>query len=132
MSDIDAPMRYAEPMTDRSSRDGSITLVVLLALALAVAAVGLAMVSREVAEPIVLAILAALAVVGVFCLFAGAVGILHFGQRHERNDLTKAFVDNLPHGALIGDASGRVFYANRAYRELLGLDDEAPVPAPDR
>ena len=132
MSDIDAPMRYAEPMTDRSSRDGSITLVVLLALALAVAAVGLAMVSREVAEPFVLAILAALAVVGVFCLFAGAVGILHFGQRHERNDLTKAFVDNLPHGALIADASGRVFYANRAYRELLGLDDEAPVPAPDR
>ncbi|MDJ0514265.1 MAG: response regulator [Methyloceanibacter sp.] len=132
MSDIDAPMRYAEPTTDRTSRDGSVALVVLLALALAVAAVGLAVVSREVAEPFVLAILAALAVVGVFCLFAGAVGILHFGQRHERNDLTKAFVDNLPHGALIGDSSGRVFYANRAYRELLGLDAEAPVPAPDR
>ncbi|MEM7398080.1 MAG: response regulator [Pseudomonadota bacterium] len=132
MSDIDAPMRYAEPTTDRTSRDGSVTLVVLLALALAVAAVGLAMVSREVAEPFVLAILAALAVVGVFCLFAGAVGILHFGQRQERNDLTKSFVDNLPHGALIGDSSGRVFYANRAYRELLGLDAEAPVPAPDR
>ncbi|BAQ17133.1 cell cycle histidine kinase CckA [Methyloceanibacter caenitepidi] len=132
MSDIDAPMRYAEPMMDRTGRDGSITLVVLLALALAVAAVGLAMLSREVAEPFVLAILAALAVVGVFCLFAGAVGILYFGQRHERNDLTKAFVDNLPHGALIGDASGRVFYANQAYRELLGLDAEAPVPAPDR
>jgi len=132
MTDIDAPMRYAEPTTDPTSRDGSVVLVVLLALALAVAAVGLAMVSREVAEPFVLAILAALAVVGVFCLFAGAVGILHFGQRHERNDLTKAFVDNLPHGALIGDATGRVFYANRAYRELLGLDAEAPVPAPDR
>lgn len=132
MSDIDAPMRYAEPITDRTSRDGSVGLVVLLALALAVAAVGLAMVSREVAEPFVLAILAALAVVGVFCLFAGAVGILYFGQRHERNDLTKAFVDNLPHGALIGDATGRVFYANRAYRDLLGLDTEAPVPAPDR
>ncbi|ODR99064.1 hybrid sensor histidine kinase/response regulator [Methyloceanibacter methanicus] len=125
-------MRYAEPITDRTSRDGSVGLVVLLALALAVAAVGLAMVSREVAEPFVLAILAALAVVGVFCLFAGAVGILYFGQRHERNDLTKAFVDNLPHGALIGDATGRVFYANRAYRDLLGLDTEAPVPSPDR
>ena len=132
MSDIDAPMRYAEPITDRTNRDGSVGLVVLLALALAVAAVGLAMVSREVAEPFVLAILAALAVVGVFCLFAGAVGILYFGQRHERNDLTKAFVDNLPHGALIGDATGRVFYANNAYRDLLGLDPEAPVPPPDR
>ena len=132
MTDINAPMRYAEPAADRTERDGSVGLVVLLALALAVAAVALAMVSREMAEPFVLAILAGLAVVGVFCLFAGAVGILYFGQRHARNDLTKAFVDNLPQGALIADGGGRVLYANRAYRELLGLDAEAAVPPPDR
>ena len=70
MTDIDAPMRYAAPAADRSERDGSVGLVVLLALALAVAAVGLAVVSREMAEPFVLAILAGLAVIGVFCLFA--------------------------------------------------------------
>ena len=132
MTDIDAPMRYASPAADLPSRDGSVALVVLLALALAVAAVGLAMVSREMAEPFVLAILAGLAVVGVFCLFAGAVGILHFGGRHARNDVTKAFVDNLPQGALIADSSGRVLYANESYRDLLGLDLEASVPAPDR
>ncbi|MEM7191812.1 MAG: PAS domain-containing protein [Pseudomonadota bacterium] len=132
MSDINAPMPYPEPIADRASRDGSVVRVVLLALVLAAAAVGLAMVSRDIAEPFVLAILAALAVVGVFCLFAGAVGILYFGQRHERNDITKAFVDNLPHGALIGDSTGRVFYANRAYRDLLGLETDAPVPSPDR
>ncbi len=125
MTDIDAPMRYASPAADRSERDGSVSLVVLLALALAVAAVGLAMVSREMAEPFVLAILAGLAVIGVFCLFAGAVGILHFGSRQARNDVTKAFVDNLPQGALIADASGRVLYANEAYRDLLGLDPDA-------
>ena len=132
MTDINAPMRYAEPVADNTERDGSIGLVVLLALALAVAAVGLAMVSREMAEPFVLAILAGLAVVGVFCLFAGAVGILYFGQRHARNDLTKAFADNLPQGVLIADGTGRVHYANRSYRDLLGLDAEASVPAPDR
>ena len=125
-------MRYIEPAADRSERNGSVGLVVLLALALAVAAVGLAVVSREMAEPFVLAILAGLAVVGVFCLFAGAVGILHFGQRFARNDVTKAFVDNLPQGALIADRSGRVLYANEAYRSLLGLEPDAPVPAPDR
>jgi two-component system cell cycle sensor histidine kinase/response regulator CckA len=132
MSDVDAPMRYSEPAADIPSRDGSVGLVILLALALAVAAVGLALVSREMAEPFVLAILAALAVIGVFCLFAGAVGILYFGQRHTRNDITKAFVDNLPQGALIADSSGRVLYANEAYRSLLGLDPEAAVPSPDR
>jgi two-component system cell cycle sensor histidine kinase/response regulator CckA len=132
MTDIDAPMRYAPPAADLPSRDGSVALVVLLALALAIAAVGLAMVSREMAEPFVLAILASLAVVGVFCLFAGAVGILHFGGRHARNDVTKAFVDNLPQGALIADSAGRVLYANEAYRDLLGLQPDANVPAPDR
>jgi two-component system cell cycle sensor histidine kinase/response regulator CckA len=132
MTNINTPMRYAEPIADQSERDGSIGLVVLLALALAVAAVGVALVSREMAEPFVLAILAGFAVVGVFCLFAGAVGILHFGPRHGRNDLTKAFVDNLPQGALIADGAGRVLYANRAYRDLLGLDAEASVPGPDR
>ena len=121
MTDIDAPMRYASPAADQTSRDGSVALVVLLALALAIAAVGLAMVSREMAEPFVLAILAGLAVIGVFCLFAGAVGILHFGGRHARNDVTRAFVDNLPQGALIADSAGRVLYANEAYRDLLGL-----------
>jgi len=132
MTDIDAPMRYSEPATDLPTRDGSVGLVVLLALALAIAAVSLAMVSREIAEPFVLAILAGLAVIGVFCLFAGAVGILYFGQRHGRNDITKAFVDNLPQGALIADGAGRVLYANEAYRSLLGLDAEAAVPSPDR
>ena len=133
MTDIDAPMRYAAPAADRSERDGSVGLVVLLALALAVAAVALAVLSREMAEPFVLAILAGLAVIGVFCLFAGAVGILHFGSRQARNDVTKAFVDNLPQGALIADGAGRVLYANEAYRDLLGLDPGATsVPAPDR
>ena len=133
MTDIDAPMRYASPAADRTERNGNVGLVVILALALAIAAVVLAMVSREMAEPFVLAILAGLAVVGVFCLFAGAVGILHFGARQARNDVTRAFVDNLPHGALIADSAGRVLYANEAYRDLLGLDPEASsVPAPDR
>jgi two-component system cell cycle sensor histidine kinase/response regulator CckA len=84
------------------------------------------------AEPFVLAILAVLAVVGVFCLFAGAVGILHFGLAGARNDITKAFVDNLPQGALIADPAGRVLYANQAYLDLLGLDPDMPVLPPDR
>src|SRR5262245_30321899 len=103
MTDIDAPVRYAAPSTDRSERDGSVGLVVLLALALAVAAVGLAVVSREMAEPFVVAVLAGLSVIGVFCLFAGAVGILHFGSRQARNDVTTGFVANLPEGARDGE-----------------------------
>ena len=132
MTDIDAPARYAEPAADQTSREGNVGLVVALALGLAVAAVALAMISREMAEPFVLAILGGLAVIGVFCLFAGAVGILHFGQNQARNDVTKAFVDNLPQGALIADQSGRVLYANEAYRNLLGLEPGMVMQPPDR
>jgi two-component system cell cycle sensor histidine kinase/response regulator CckA len=71
-------------------------------------------------------------VVGVFCLFAGAVGILQFGQTQARNDVTKAFADNLPQGALIVDVGGRVLYANQAYRDLLGLETDMALQAPDR
>src|SRR5262249_54579351 len=132
MTDVDAPMRYAEPATDRTERDGSVGLVVLLALALAFAAGALALGSRGAGGPVFFARLGGLAVIRVFCLFAGAVDILHFGPRHARNDVTKAFVDNLPQGALIADGAGRVLYANEAYRDLLGLAPEASVPAPDR
>ena len=132
MTDIDAPARYAEPAADNTGRGGNVGLVVALALGLAVAAVSLAMISREMAEPFVLAILSGLAVVGVFCLFAGAVGILHFGQTQACNDVTKALVDNLPQGALIADRGGRVLYANEAYRNLLGLEPDMVVQAPDR
>ena len=132
MTDIDAPSRYAEPAADQIGREGNVGLVVALALGLAIAAVALAMISREMAEPFVLAILGGLAVVGVFCLFAGAVGILHFGQNQARNDVTKAFVDNLPQGALIADQSGRVLYANEAYRNLLGLEPGMVMQPPDR
>jgi len=132
MTDIDAPARYAEPAADNTGRGGNVGLVVALALGLAVAAISLAMISREMAEPYVLAILSGLAVVGVFCLFAGAVGILHFGQTQACNDVTKAFVDNLRQGALIADRGGRVLYANEAYRNLLGLEPDMVVQAPDR
>src|SRR6476619_6061383 len=132
MTDIDAPSRYAEPAADQTGRGSNVVLVVALTLGLAVAAVSRAMISREMAEPFVLAILGGLAVVGVFCLFAGTVGILHFGQGQVRNDVTKAFVDNLPGGALITDQRGRVLYANEAYRSLLGLEPNMVVQAPDR
>ncbi|MGD9868033.1 MAG: cell cycle histidine kinase CckA [Hyphomicrobiales bacterium] len=113
-------VRYSEPAEDAGAREGSIGLLVLLAIGLAIAAVALAMMSREAAEPFVLAILAGLSVIGVFSLFAGAVGILHFGERGARNDLTKAYVDHLPFGAVVAAPDGKILYANEAYLRLIG------------
>jgi len=132
MSDIDAPLKYAEPAADRSEREGSIGMLVLLALGLAIAAISLAMVSRQVAEPFVFVILGGLAVIGVFCLFAGAAGILRFGERRARADLTRAFADNLSDGIMIADANGTVIYANQAYADMTGAGAGNPVTNVER
>src|SRR5690606_32790504 len=78
----------------------------------------------------IIAVLAALSVIGVFALFAYASGIFEFAGQANRNDLTKALADSGSDGISIVDSSGRVVYANRAYMDLTGAehpDDVRPV-----
>jgi two-component system cell cycle sensor histidine kinase/response regulator CckA len=66
----------------RTSRGGgSIGLVLLIALVLIGAAGGLLFIGRAKAEPYILALLAVLAMVGVFLAFALAAGILRTSGR---------------------------------------------------
>ena len=66
----------------RSSRGGgSIGLVLLIALVLVGAAGALLLIGRARAEPYILALLAVLATLGVFLLFALAAGILRASGR---------------------------------------------------
>jgi len=81
----------------------------------------------------VLAILAGLSVIGVFSLFAGAVGILHFGERAGGSEIAKSLIDNAPDGALVATADGEILYANEAYKRLTGGaedDDRAGAGRP--
>ena len=118
MSDIEAPLRYSEPVVDRPGRGGKVGFLLVVALGIAVAAVGLALLSREAAEPLVLAFLAGLAVVGIFTLFAGATGIVHLGEKAVGSDLARAFLDNMPNGILVTDLDGAIVYANQAYQDM--------------
>ena len=109
----------------RTSRGGgSIGLVLLMALVLIGAAGGLLFIGRAKAEPYILALLAVLAMVGVFLAFALAAGILRTSGREAASPLLKAVVDGANEGILVTDASGRVLYANGAYLRLV----EAPGP----
>lgn len=110
MSDTDgAP---GGPMISRPERSGNIGLLIGLAVLLVGAAAAFAVMDREVAQPFILALLGILAVVGVFCLFAGAIGFLRLSARPgEANPLAAAFVDTMDDGALITDTDGRLVYA---------------------
>ncbi|MFD1332405.1 cell cycle histidine kinase CckA [Methylopila musalis] len=111
------PMR-GEPPIDRSGRSGSVGLVVLLAAALVGAAIAVSFLSGETAQPWILTLLAALSMVGVFALFAGAVGLIQLGGRGARDDLARAIAATSDEGVLVTDAGGRIVYANDAYLDL--------------
>lgn len=119
-----------EPSADRTEIGGSIRLVLAVALALVGAVVSLLLLGRENADPWIVGLLSALAVVGVFALFAYAAGLLRFGMPDPADELTRRIVDSAPEGVSIVDHLGRVLYANASYRAITGAasaDDVRPV-----
>src|SRR5437879_847511 len=115
------------PVHRATASHGSIGLVLLLALGLAGAAGGLLFIGRANAQPYILAVLAIMATVGVFLLFALAAGILRTAGKETASPLLRAVVDNANDGILVTDANGRVVYANAAYRNLIATSDPADV-----
>jgi two-component system cell cycle sensor histidine kinase/response regulator CckA len=79
-------------VVDRSqsgSRGGSVGMVLLVAIALVGAAIGLLLVGRGYAAPYILILLAFLATIGVFALFAMATGILRVAGKETDSPLLK-------------------------------------------
>ena len=122
----------SEPAIDRSGRSGSIGLVVLLAAALVGAGLAISFLKGEAAQPWILALLAALSIVGVFALFAGAVGLIQLATRGVRDDLAKAIVAGDEDGVLVTDAAGRIVFANEAYLDLTRAENAAAARTVER
>jgi two-component system cell cycle sensor histidine kinase/response regulator CckA len=119
------------PAIDRTSRRGSIVLVLLVALILIAAAAGLVIIGRERAGPYILVLLSVLGMIGVFSLFAVASGILRIAG-DEANPVLKPVVDGAGDGIVVTDANGRVLYANAAYRALVNAVDPNDVRPVER
>ena len=119
--------RPAFDKTDSVPRLGSIGLVLFVALLLIAAAAGVVYIGEQYSGLYILALLALLGTIGVIALFATAAGILRFSGRDTGHPLLKTLVDNDGDGLLVTDQSGRVFYANAAYLDLIGAADETDV-----
>src|SRR5437660_710231 len=83
---------------DRGDRHGSIGLVLLVAFVLVGAAVAFLFIGRGNAQPYILGLLSALAVIGVFSLFAGAAGILRLSGKEAGSAVVKAAADGATDG----------------------------------
>ena len=111
-------------------RGGSIGMVLAVALLLVGSVIAFLFVGRSNAQPYVLTLLSALAVIGVFSLFAGAAGIIRIAGRDTRDTFLDALADGASDGIVVTDEKRRVVYANPAYLKLVDAvdsDDVRPV-----
>ena len=117
--DIDpspAPIAAHEP----ARRSGSIVLVLLVAGGIVAAAIALMTIGRAQAQPYILGLLALLAMVGLFNLFAFAAGIIRFADRAADDPVTSRIADHAYDGLAVTDPRGHVVYSNAAYLALTG------------
>jgi two-component system, cell cycle sensor histidine kinase and response regulator CckA len=119
--------RQAFDKSQSAPRSGSTFMVLLVVLLLIGAAAGLIYIPPGYTETYILALLAVLGTVGVCALFAMASGILRLASKVHGNPLLKTVVDNAFDGILVTDHSGRVFYANPTYLDLIGAVDNNDV-----
>src|ERR1700720_2967862 len=110
------PMSAHEP----ARRSGSIVLVLLVAGAIVAAAVALTTIGRAQAQPYILGLLALLAMVGLFNLFAFAAGIIRFTDRSTDDPVVRRIADLAYDGIAVTDPRGHMAYFNAAYLALTG------------
>ncbi len=106
-----------------AARAGSVILVLAVAAMLVAAATAIVLLGRNNAEPYILGLLAVLATIGVFALFAFASGIMALSSREPASPLIKSVIDEAVDGVLVTDNAGRVIYANSAYLDLIDAVD---------
>jgi two-component system cell cycle sensor histidine kinase/response regulator CckA len=126
--DIDLPP--APPAHEPARRSGSIVLVLLVAGAIVAAAVAFMTLGRAQAQPYILGLLALLAMVGLFNLFAFAAGIIRFADRIADDPIMRPIADHAFDGLAVTDSRGHVVYSNAAYLALTGAataQDARPV-----
>ena len=122
----------SDPSPGKPEREGSIGVVILLAMALITVAVALALMGREEARPIVLGLLAFLAVVGVFSLFAASVGLVRFSDKRPGDGFGQIIAEDIPEGMLVTGRGGRILFANTAYMRLTEAERAADVRGIER
>jgi two-component system cell cycle sensor histidine kinase/response regulator CckA len=113
-------------------RSGSIVLVLLVAGGIVAAAVALMTIGRAQAQPYILGLLALLATVGLFNLFAFAAGIIRFADRAADDPVMSRIADQSYDGLAVTDPRGHVVYSNAAYLALTGAASALEVRPVER
>ncbi|WP_425418155.1 cell cycle histidine kinase CckA [Oricola indica] len=82
-------------------------------------------------ETFLLVMLGLLAMVGVFYLFASAIGFVEFAQNDSAEDFGRAYADSMADGICILDEKGSILYSNTAYEEMIGASGAEDLQSPE-
>ena len=115
-----------------SRRGGSILLVLLVAGGIVAAAVALMTLGRTQAQPYIVGLLALLAMVGLFNLFAFAAGMIRFADRAADDPVMGRIADHAFDGLAVTDPRGHVVYFNAAYLAITGAASALEVRPVER
>jgi two-component system, cell cycle sensor histidine kinase and response regulator CckA len=117
---------------DKSGKQGSAFLVLLLALIILGSLVASFYISDEGRAHFFLWFLAAFAALGLLGLFLMAIGTLQFNGRGARNDLTKLIADGANEAIIVTNTEGKILYSNQQYLQLAGVKGDGIVRPVER
>src|ERR1700736_4813549 len=126
------PSREPFAVHEPARRSGSIVLVLLVAGGIVAVAIALMTIGRAQAQPYILGLLALLAMVGLFNLFAFAAGIIRFADRTMDDPVKGRIADQAYDGLAVTDVRGHVVYSNAAYLALTGASNAQDVRPVER
>ncbi len=121
-----------ESIIDRSGKTPGMGRLLFLGVILISVAGLFVVLDKSVASQLVFPVLGILAMIGVFFLFAFALGIVHLSSKVRGEEFAKSFVDGMDTGTLVTDQEGRILYANRAYSEITGAETGQDVSTVER
>jgi len=117
-----------EPIVDKYGKPSGASLLFLFGVAFVGIAAGVAWMARDqIGEPVLLAVLGALAGVGVFFLFLLMMGFVQLTANRRSDEFSKNLMNGMDSGVIVTDHQGRIIYANRAYGDLTGARDALEV-----
>ncbi|MFA5958485.1 response regulator [Hyphomicrobium sp.] len=129
MKDREALRIDAAPIDPLNSAEGFGGFLPMIIIAAAGGAVLFGLLASGSGEPLLLTVIALLAMFGTFMLFAFAAGHLRFGARVVPGDLLKAAMDAGDEPQIIAEADGTILYANAAVETVLGPHEAGPFSA---
>ncbi len=120
--------KSAEPIIDRYGKPKSATGLFLLGVVVVLGATILVrLLQDQISETVMLAIVGALAGIGVFFLFLLAIGFVQLSANRRGDEFSKGLVNGMDSGVLVTDKEARIIYANRAYGDITGARDAVDV-----